>query len=101
MSKKNRAPKVEIRTSDELAVYSDEELSSRLNFLNAELVKRESVAHEVEVCYVQREQQIRETRRACHAEYLANLQKDEVSEHLLEEYVPTTPPPYWVPRNYN
>ncbi len=97
---KNRASKVEIRSIDELAVYSDEELNNRLNYLISELAKRESPAHEVEVCYVQREQEIRKIRREQHEKYVTKIRYEEVDNELyLPEYVPTQPPSYWLVRN--
>lgn len=100
MSTKKRVSKVDIQSSDELAMWSDDEIYNRIGYMTSELSKRDgSVAHEVEICYAQREQQIREIRRQQHNKYINSIRVAEANEYSYPEYEPTPPPPYWSPKN--
>jgi hypothetical protein len=93
-----KAPAVEVRSIDELAVFSDEELGQRLNFLYNEASRRhetQAVPFEVEMAYVLREQDIRRTRKVRHREFMDKLRSEEVDESKLPEYQ-GNPPPYWL-----
>lgn len=92
---------VETKTIDELSVFGEEELQSRSQQLHDELYSRhvppfsrEAAPWEVELAYVQREQDIRRGRKARHREYNEQLRKEEVDESRLPMYE-GNPPPIW------
>ncbi len=66
-------------TSDLLGVMTDEELSSRmtaLSYIRSARVARDLDAYDIEndLCWIEREQQIRENRAQHHANYLNKIQ---------------------------
>lgn len=91
---------VEIRSIDDLAIMSDEELSMRSQEMTDAVRNRhltpmsaEAAAWEAEVAYVQREQEIRQLRKVAHRRYLDQLRAEEVDENTLPEYQGN--PPNW------
>lgn len=93
-----KASVVEVRSIDELAAFSDEELSQRLGFMNGEAQRRhesQAVPFEIEMAYVLREMDIRRTRKARHREFVDSLRMEQVDESKLPEYQ-GNPPPYWL-----
>jgi hypothetical protein len=93
---------VEQVTHDELALYQDSELETRVSFLYDE-VRRKGIPagspaaapYEIELAYVQREQQIRMKRRSAHRAYLNAQDDGYVDESFLPEFKATPPPWYW------
>lgn len=75
---------------DDLAYLSDEELSGRAGRLESERRRAASTSSlltpwEVEIAYVRREQQIRESRSAAHTEWLKTAPRAEAEAHFEEE----------------
>jgi hypothetical protein len=99
---RGRGRQVEPRSIDELAVFSEEELHGRFEFLDNDLYNshivpgsHEALPWETELAYVQRELEIRRTRKQRHREYMDAMRAEEVNEYLLPEYQGNPPPPNW------
>ncbi len=98
---------VEIKTIDELALFSEEELRQRFVTLSDELNNKryapgsaQAAPWEIELAYVQREMEINQQRKANHRDYLNKNREsfrsyDSIDENLLPEYQGNTPPPNW------
>jgi uncharacterized small protein (DUF1192 family) len=104
---------VEQVNQDELALFQDSELDTRASFLYDEMRRKNvpiqntktslydsdlaarSAPYEVELAYVQREQQIRMKRRVAHRAYLNAQDDGYVDESFLPEFKATPPPWYW------
>lgn len=101
-SHQSKMPRVfEVKSIDELAVMSEEELQGREYSLQDDLrskrlapLSSEASPWETELAYVQREQEIRRARKSRHREYMEKLRGEEVDENSLPEYQ-GNPPPTW------
>ena len=85
----NEAP--EVYNTDDIGYMSDESVHDRMNRLENERSRLFSMGHdtflwEVELAYLQREQQLRQTRAEKHAEFMnkfmSNARVDEITENL-------------------
>lgn len=92
---------VEVVSSDDLAIYSEEELAARASRLREEMHSRhvapyssDAAPWEVELAYIQREQGIRQQRKVLHRQYLEAERGPDVDENSLPEYQ-GTPAPNW------
>jgi len=96
VSKKNfRKSPIEIRTIDELAILTDEELSTRMSFIYEDMDRRgidrfsyESKPWEIELAYVVREFEIRSTRKTAHRFYLDRLRTEDIESAIKEKHLP-------------
>ena len=104
MTKKLQTQKknVDVVNQDDLALFQDSELDSRASFLFDEMRRRGipqqspgAAQYEIELAYVQREQQIRMKRRTAHRAYLNSQDDGYVDESYLPEFRATPPPWYW------
>ena len=102
MAKKTQKNVVEAVNVDDLALFQDSELDSRVSFIYDEMRRRgipqqspAAVPYEVELAYIQREQQIRMQRRVAHREYLDSQGDVYVDENSLPEFRASPPPWYW------
>jgi hypothetical protein len=71
-------------TSDEIAVISENELRNRIDGIKNLLTynsKRNSVHLQIDLCYLQREAEIRVARKAAHEEYLVENRKKHFSKN--------------------
>lgn len=85
--------KIDCLNSDELSLLSEEEIADRLGKCRSEMGKRVGdivwrTEWETQLCYAQRELQIRQTRRRAHADYLAREAAFESANRLYEETLP-------------
>lgn len=89
---------------DMLTIMSDEELEYRITKVSEEISIRSSKGkktrrEEDDLCYLQREWQIRQSRRDAYYQYLKESQDYDLAlqnyENTLPEYKPT-PPPAWL-----
>ena len=65
-------------TIDEISIISDNELRNRIEGIKNLLTynsKRNSVPLQVDLCYLQREAEIRVARRSAHEEYISEIRK--------------------------
>lgn len=93
---------VESMSMDDLALLQDADLDARAQMIRDEFSRRgftqgDSVVtrpYEVELAYIERELQIRQTRRLKHRQYLAAQEADMVDESTLPEFKAT--PPNWI-----
>lgn len=85
---------IERVSMDELALFQDTELDARGKYVREEASRNglksgdypESIQYEVELAYIEREQQLRNVRRAKHRQYLSTLDVDYVDENSLPEF---------------
>jgi hypothetical protein len=104
MSKKTQKNVVDTMTHDELSMLSDSEISARQERFENELQRRGIPAfstaaqpYEIELAYIQRELEMRMTRRNLHRAYLSSLDESFVDESHLPEFKAVPPPWYWQP----
>jgi hypothetical protein len=85
--------KIDVVSIDDLALFSEEEISDRLNKCKSEMGKRTGdwswkERWETELAYAQRELQIRHERRMAHQAYLAREAEEERRILHEEDYLP-------------
>ena len=93
MSKRKSSVELpDIVNMDDLALFSDEELSGRAGRLEADRRRAAStssdlVPWETEIAYIRREQQLREERAIRHREYTVGAPPEPQAEDTTEEVV--------------
>lgn len=98
---------VQVQTIDELAVMSDDELTSGYVDLNRQRIdalreRRQTYSFDIELAYYQRESQIRSERRREHRKYVEEVEADFSRQRAEEESLPEFMPNHWlVMRDYN
>lgn len=82
-----------IVSSDELAVYSDGDIRSRVELMESEMARAaklgvDTYLWQVELAYLQREYDIRRARAAAHDRYLRTNPEASVNSNSFEEQLP-------------
>ena len=75
---------MKIMTSDEIAIISENELRNRIDGVKNLLTynsKRNSTHLQIDLCYLQRESEIRVARKVAHEEYLVENRKKHFSKN--------------------